>query len=409
MPSRETRAPAALHPPAPLPPDLLRLTARDRVAIFAHGQWSLSGSKTGVQVLRFSTAEVVGVIDPDRVGTDGAAIPGVARRGPIPVVAGWKELLAAAPRPPNVAIVGIAPVGGRLPDRMRADVRAALESGVTVAAGLHTFLGDDPEFVAAARRGGARIYDLRRPPPDPVIATGAGRLVPVPVVTTIGTDCSIGKMTVAVAFRDAAKAAGIPTGFVATGQTGLLLEPDSGAAIDRCISDFAAGETERQVIAAARLDEHGKATRETPAWILVEGQAALSHPAYSGVTASLVHGSWPDAFILCHHPTRPHKKIDTVGGVWPLLHPRDEAALAELFVKHTTGAKVAAIVLASLEQDAAAYRASCERLRAETGLPVGDVLRDGAGPLMRAVFQHVIQHAKGKDTSRLVAGLERLR
>jgi uncharacterized NAD-dependent epimerase/dehydratase family protein len=368
------------------------IRSEDRVVLLAHNQWGLfSTAKTGIQLMRYGVCKVVGVVNPDQVGTDAAASVGLSRDGPVPVFADLASLMESLSRKPTRVLIAVSPPGGRLPADMREDVALAIRSGIPVLSGLHTFLAEDPELASLAREHGTPLVDLRRPPADPVVATGAGRSIPVPVVTTIGTDCRSGKMTVAVALREAAKEAGLRPAFVATGQTGLLLQPDAGAPVDRVISDFAAGEVERQVLRAARLDDAGNATKHTPDLIIVEGQGALSHPAYAGVTMAVLHGSWPDALVLTHVHGRTVKTIPTVGPPFPVLHPREEIGLTEGFMEAVHPVRVAAVALAAPDLDESSHEAACRGLQEETGLPVYDCLRHGGRPLLRAVLNAVSQ------------------
>lgn len=363
------------------------LRSEDRVAILAHGKWGLWSAKTGVQVLRFSRAETVGVIDSDRVSQDAAHLVDMPEKSPLPIYESLDALLDSLHRPPTRLLVGVAPIGGVLPPVLRRDVEAAIENGIPVIAGMHAFLADDPGLARLARKHNTPLVDLRRPPADGVVTTGAGRFVPVPVVTTVGSDCNSGKMTVSVALRDAARDAGIDAAFVATGQTGLLLEPDAGAPIDRVIGDFAAGEVERQVRHAARLDADGNPTEATPDLIIVEGQGALSHPVYGGVSAAILHGSWPDCLVLCHPHDRREKYYHTEGPPFPILSPMAEIGLIESFLAPVWPTQVAAVALNAPRLTPEEYEQERSRLQAETGRVVADVVRDGGAGLLQAVLK----------------------
>ncbi len=371
-----------------LPPEKW-LRPSDRVVILAHGKWGLWSAKTGVQVLRFSRAQVVGVIDPERVGQDAARLVDMPQKGPVRIFESLDALLTQLPQAPTRIVIGVAPIGGRLPPLMRRDVEIALEHQIPVIAGMHAFLGDDPQLSRLARRHKTPLVDLRRPPSDHVVTSGAGRSIPVPVVTTVGTDCNSGKMTTTVALRDAARKMGLKAAFVATGQTGLLLEPDAGAPIDRVISDFAAGEVERQVLKAACLDKDHRPTDQTPDLILVEGQGALSHPVYAGVSAAILHGSWPSCLVLCHPLGRQEKYYYADGDPFPLLSAKEEIRLIETFMAPVWPAWVAALALNAPDLGPDAYDEECRRLEQETGRPATDVVRKGGHTLLNAVLRHL--------------------
>jgi uncharacterized NAD-dependent epimerase/dehydratase family protein len=253
-----------------------------RVAILAHEQFP-DRAKTAVGILRYGDQEVAAVLDRtlagDRVHDH---VPDVQDA---PIVDGIDDV----PGPIDGLIVGIAPIGGGFDDSWRPDVRGALERGCDVVAGLHHYLADDEEFAALAADHGAEIRDVRRPPADLTVSDGTASDVDVEVVLTVGTDCSSGKMTTSFELVAAARDRGVAAAVVPTGQTGILIE-EWGIAVDRVVSDFAAGAVERMVEAAAAEND----------LLVVEGQGSLGHPAYSGVTTSILHGSMPARLVLCH-------------------------------------------------------------------------------------------------------------
>ncbi len=193
-----------------------------------------------------------GVIDstkaPATVG-DFRRVPG---RSHVPVVASLEEALTLGERP-DALLIGIAPTGGRLPDVWRRTLLRAIEAGLDIISGLHTFLADDPELVAAAVDAGVTLHDVRRPSGDKVTAVGRAHLPGRKVVLAVGTDCAIGKMSVMLELRDAARRAGDSAAFVATGQTGIIIE-GWGAPVDAVVSDFVNGTVEGIV---ARAEESG--------------------------------------------------------------------------------------------------------------------------------------------------------
>jgi uncharacterized NAD-dependent epimerase/dehydratase family protein len=259
-----------------------------RFAILAEGSFGPLSSKTANAAIRFAPHEVAAVID----GTSRAATVEevLGFGGSIPVVGSFEAALRTEP---TALLIGIAPQGGRLPEAWRALVIAALGRGLDVWSGLHTLLGDDPDIVAAAARGGAAIRDLRRAPADLEVAAGRVRSIDGTVVLTVGADCNLGKMTTQLRLLHALRERGVRTAFAATGQTGILLE-GRGIAVDAVVSDFIAGAAERLTLEAAADGDV----------VLVEGQGAITHPAYSGVTLGLLHGALPHAMILCAQPSR---------------------------------------------------------------------------------------------------------
>lgn len=342
---------------------------RRRVLILAEGAFSVLDAKTAACVLRYRPDDVVGVIDPATAGrtTDEVLGFGPAR----PVV---PDLVAGLDLDPDALLIGVAPRGGELPPAWRPVVRGALEAGLDVVSGLHEFLGDDPELVALAREKGVEIVDLRRPPPSLPVATRRADAVEATVVLTVGTDCNVGKMTAAMELALAARRAGYRAAFAPTGQTGLFID-GVGIAVDRVIADFVAGAAERIVLDNAPGND----------FVFVEGQGALAHPGYSGVTLGLLHGSQPDAMVLVHQPTRVEMLHEGLP-IPPLGEVVEAYERAAAWVKP---APVVAIAINGHGLDADAAAGWAERIAAETGLPAADPVRDGGERLVEAVVERV--------------------
>ena len=191
---------------------------------------------------------------------------------------------------PTTAIVGVATAGGRFPPAWKELLRGCVEAGLDLENGLHEFLTNDPELVALAVEHGVELRDLRKPPAGLNVPTGENLEVAGTIVLTVGSDCAIGKMTMALELDREAQRRGLESVFVPTGQTGIAIA-GWGIAVDAVVADFIAGATERLVV-------EGSARGGELLW--VEGQGSLSHPAYSGVTLGLIHGAAPHAFVLCH-------------------------------------------------------------------------------------------------------------
>ena len=255
-----------------------------RVAVLAHGKFP-GRAKTAVGLLRYSDHKVVAVLDRERAGDRVRNhVPDVQDA---PVVAGMEEAPDC-----DALVVGIAPIGGGFEEAWRPDVRTALQRGCDVVAGLHYFLSEDEEFAALAEEHGCDLRDVRRPPEGLTVAEGVAGEVDARVVCTVGTDCSVGKMTASFELRTAARERGLDAAVIPTGQTGIMLA-GWGVAVDRVVSDFAAGAVERMVRQEGDRD-----------LLIVEGQGALAHPAYSAVTLAILHGAQPDALALCHEAGR---------------------------------------------------------------------------------------------------------
>jgi uncharacterized NAD-dependent epimerase/dehydratase family protein len=341
-----------------------------RLVILAEGNFGFHHGKTAVGVIRYGPDDVVAVIDSTQAGGNVSSIlPG----HDIPIVATLEEALAVDPaRRPDVLLIGIAPTGGKLPAGWRSTILGAIRSGLDVHSGLHTFLGDDPEFAAAARGAGTAIVDYRRPPERFETSVGRRHDPGKRVILTVGTDCAIGKMTVALELRKAALEAGRSASFVPTGQTGMMVE-GWGVAVDRLISDFAQGTVEWMVEEGERRGD----------WVIVEGQGSLDHPAYSAVTLALIHGATPGAMVLVHKAGQTEHDFDHLPDVsFPIADLNPFIELHERVAGLVAPSKVVAISLntSSIADDADA-RAAIAQVAEETGLPVDDPVRFGPAPL----------------------------
>jgi uncharacterized NAD-dependent epimerase/dehydratase family protein len=337
----------------------------DRLALFTGGVFADSHAKTAHGILRYGPREVVCVVDDTSAGSVASEVVPYARRE-VPVVA---DVASAVKLGSNVLVIGVAPFGGHLTAEWRAAILEAIGAGMHVEAGLHTVLGEDPELAAAAAEAGVELRDLRAAPPG--LSVPPAERPDVRVVHTVGSDCAIGKMSVTLELDAAARERGLESAFVATGQTGIAIA-GWGIAVDHVISDFVSG-------AAARLVAEGA---ERAPLLFVEGQGALGHPAYSGVTLGLLHGCRPDALVLCHRAGTTF--IDDYPDT-PIPPLRDLIALYEGAVGWVRPASVVAIALNTRGLSDEEARAACEGVAAETGLPTTDPVRFGAERLLEAV------------------------
>jgi uncharacterized NAD-dependent epimerase/dehydratase family protein len=322
--------------------------------------------KTARGVIHYSPHPVVAMLDSTRAGE--------TYRG-VPIVATVNDALCFNP---TTALVGVATQGGRFPPAWRELLRSCIAKGLDIENGLHEFLSEDEELIELARRHNVELRDLRRPPADLNVPTGENMRLDAKVVLTVGSDCAIGKKTVAVELDQEANRRGLASIFVPTGQTGIAIA-GWGIAVDAVVADFLAGAAERLVVEGAARG--GKL-------LFVEGQGSIVHPAYSGVTLGLVHGAAPHAYVLCH------KAGATVVEGYPdhPLPPLPE--LVELYEQSSLPARpapVAAIALntAGLADDDA--RRAVELTQDETGLPADDPVRFGPGPLLDAVLERLPQ------------------
>lgn len=359
-----------------------------RFLVLADGEFGPMTSKTANSVIRYLPDRVVGVLDRTAAGRTAQDVLGFG--GAIPVVASMTEGLA---RKPDAVLIGIAPAGGRLPDEWRSWLAQALEGGCDLWSGLHTFLSDDPVLAAAARKHGRRILDVRRPPADLPVAMGLARLVDPYVVLTVGTDCNVGKMTAQLQLVDGLRARGLDTRFAATGQTGIFIE-GWGTAVDAVVADFIAGAAEDLVL---RASEPGVDV------VLVEGQGSINHPGYSGVTVGLLHGSCPDALILCHQATREFIG-EYRGEPWLRIPPLAEyVRLYEAIGSAVHPTKVIGICLNCYDLEPAEARRMCDEASRATGLPCTDPVMFDPAPLLDAVVEGHRAYTTARAATRKVA------
>ena len=317
--------------------------------------------KTMRGIVHYAPDPVVAILDSERAGEE--------YRG-IPIVGTVEEAMRLEP---TTATVGVATQGGRFPPAWRELLKASIRAGLDVESGLHEFISEDEELTELAKEHGVELRDLRKPPPDLNVPTGENLQVAAKIVLTVGSDCAIGKKTVAVELDLAARTRGLKSVFVPTGQTGIAIA-GWGIAIDAVVADFLAGAAERLVVEGA---ERGGEL------LWVEGQGSLTHPAYSGVTMGLIHGSAPHTFVLVHKARATH-----VEGYpdHPLPELKDLIELHERSSLLLRPARVAAIALHTGSLDEADARAEIDRVQKETGLPTDDPVRFGADRLLDAVL-----------------------
>jgi uncharacterized NAD-dependent epimerase/dehydratase family protein len=259
-------------------------------------------------------------------------------------------------------VIGVANIGGELKSSWISALSAALEEGLDIVSGMHMRLAHIPELRAAADRLGRRLIDVRTPPPEIPIASGRKRSGKR--LLTVGTDCALGKKYTALSLTRAMHARGIDADFRATGQTGIMIA-GSGIPMDAVISDFAAG-------AAEMLSPHAAANH----WDVIEGQGSLSHPSYACVSLALLHGSQPDAIVVCHEPGRKHI-VGSDGYALPGVKETIDLNL-RLGSRTNPAIRCAGVALntSRLPEQAARQLMADEAARLE--LPVADPMRSGA-------------------------------
>lgn len=267
-------------------------------------------------------------------------------------------------------VVGVAPTGGVLPDHWQDDLEAALAAGLDAVSGLHTRLASLPRLVSAAAKAGTRLVDVRNPPST--YPVGSGRKRTGRRVLTVGTDCALGKKYTALALTRALQSQGAAATFRATGQTGIMIA-GSGIPMDALVSDFLAG-------AAEALSPDNDPAH----WDVIEGQGSLLHPAYAAVTLGLLHGSQPDAIVLCHAPERLTIEEYPDYPIPPLPQVIDDYLRAGRLTNRSIRCVGVSINSSTLDDDDwKRYRTQLER---ELQLPVCDPMRGGVEPIAAALL-----------------------
>lgn len=344
------------------------------VVLLQHGGLDNLSGKTGLAMLRHRRGPIVAVIDPAHAGQPLEMVAGIARS--VPIVEDLQQALTFAPQ---AAVVGLAPSGGRLPDALRRDAIAALKAGLHLASGLHTHLAKDPEL-AASRRPGCWIWDLRQEPPGLRVGQARAAALTSHRVLAVGTDMAVGKMSVCLELLAAAEHCSHPARFVGTGQAGILISGD-GVALDAVKVDYAAGAVEAAVLRAGEgLPDHGL--------ILVEGQGSLCHPG-STATLPLLRGSQPTELLLVHRAGQ--TSIDRVAG-FPLPSLGELVKITETIAAMARPAsagpapRVRAIALNTARLDGEDAKEAVEKTAEDLGLPCSDPVRWGGQSLLRALL-----------------------
>lgn len=341
-----------------------------RILALAEGRFSPLKSKTANAALVYLKGEVVAIVDSTKAGQTAQDVLGFG--GTVPVVGSIAEGMTYQP---DTLLIGIAPPGGRLPQEWRNWIIQALDGGLNILSGLHTILSEDEEFARAARRAGRTITDWRKIPFEyEVVSKGNWKTRRARTILTVGSDCNIGKMTTMLEVYKEFGARGLSADFIGTGQTGIMIS-GKGVAVDAVISDYIAGSIERVIDQSAS---------EGYDYVFVEGQGALTHQAYSGVTYGLIHGTMPDAMILCHQPTRLQDDFGL-----PIPDLRRLIRLHEEVVSVFKPTKVVAIGVNSIGLTDEESMREAEKIEQATGLPAIDAFRFGAGKLADALLGYL--------------------
>ena len=335
-----------------------------RIIILTEGHTEPHAGKTAACIIRYRGQDVAALLDATQAGRSSGELLGV---GKVPIVAKLDDVPDA-----NTLLLGIAPPGGKIPPPWRAIILDAIaRRKMDVISGLHDFVGSDPEFSAAAKTSGVTITDVRKNS-EKTIARRNGLRPDCLRVHTVGHDCSVGKMVVSVEVANGLKKRGHDAKFIATGQTGIMVEGD-GLPIDCIVADFVSGAAEKLIL----QNQHHEI-------VVVEGQGSLVHPSYSGVTLSLLHGCAPQALILCYEMLR-----ERVTGVESVKIPplADIKRMYDVMSNVHQKCQIIGIGINSRRVSADEAARERDRVKTEFGLPACDVFRDGPDELVEAVIR----------------------
>ncbi|MDD9349902.1 DUF1611 domain-containing protein [Mumia sp.] len=345
---------------------------RPTAVVYCEANFGETDGKTANGLVRYSeTYEIVAVIDSRQAGHDAGVVLD-EKPNDIPVCRDLADALAHVGGAADAFIFGVAPSSGMLSAHERTIVLDAIATGMDIVNGLHEFLNEDAEFVAAALAHDVHIFDVRRPRAKKDLRMFTGRIAEVtcPRIAVLGTDGAIGKRTTATVLTRALRERGVPAVMVSTGQTGLIQGGRYGIALDAIPSQFCSGEMEATVVEAFET--------EHPDVIVIEGQGALSHPAYLTSTF-ILRGSRPDAVVLQHAPGR--TRLGDFGAV-VMPTPASEINLIETFA----ATKVIGLAINHENMTDADVSAAITRYETELGIPATDALTRPEGRLVDMVL-----------------------
>ena len=339
--------------------------------VYCEANFGKPDGKTANGLVRHSEKyEIIAIIDSYHPGDDAGAVLDGEPNG-IPICRDLADAIARVEGMPDCFIYGMAPASGMLSKQERGVALAAMGLGMDIVSGLHEFLSEDDEFVRASAANNVTILDVRKPQSKKKLKLFTGNIsrVTCPRIAVLGTDCAIGKRTTASILTTALNNRGVKAVMVSTGQTGLMQGAQYGVALDAIPSQFCTGELESAVIAAFE--------GEKPDLIVVEGQGALSHPAFS-TSAFILRGSQPESVILQHAPGRAHRcDFEDM----PMPNPADEIRLIECFAD----TRVIGLTINHENLSSEDVMAACAKYRRELGVPVTDPLNDTSEHLIKMV------------------------
>ncbi|MEZ6135370.1 MAG: DUF1611 domain-containing protein [Pirellulaceae bacterium] len=342
----------------------VQLPTHRRIALLTSGYSTPFLAKTAISLLRYRTSDMVGVLEEQATVKTTGELLGAG--GNLPVFPNLSDIDDI-----DSLYIGIAPPGGKIPQEWRSVICNALGRGIDIVSGLHEFLSEDPEYVALAQANDCQLYDVRR---NRFKNTATCRNFPKECtrIHSVGHDCSIGKMVSTLEVQRGLSAKGYRAKFLATGQTGIMVSGE-GVPIDCVVADFVNGAAEDLV-----------ARHEDQEFVLIEGQGSIAHPAFSAVTAGLLHGCAPDGLIFCYEAGR--NAVKGFDGI-PIVPMDQQLRAFEVMANLRHKCKFIGVAINTRTLTAEAAAAEVERAEREFGLPACDVYRDGADKLVTAAEQ----------------------
>ena len=342
----------------------------------AEGSFSLRHAKMSTGVIRYSNQKSVAVIDSTQAGKTVEEVTGIKSEIPVPIVASIED---AFQYNPNTLLIGITPTGGKIPQAWRQVIESAMDHGMDIISGMHEFLSNDPVYLEKSKQANIEIWDLRKPSPTIPVGGGLCRWAKSYICLTVGTDCAIGKMTVALEIQKEAIEQNLTTEFIPTGQTGIAIA-GWGSPIDAIAGDFMAGAVEQDIL-----------SRDDADLILVEGQGALLHPGYSSVTLALLHGSCPDSLVLCHRIDR--KEISKIRDI-PIPSFRETIENYLVLAKPIKPTKIVAFAVNTAGHPEEEVLDYLKKVEDELQVPATDPVRYGSSEIVKAIKKHKLEIGK---------------
>lgn len=345
---------------------------KNTALVYCESNFGLMDGKTANGLVRVSRKyQIKGVIDSTKAGMDAGEVLDDKHYG-IPLYANLMEALSDLNEIPKYFIYGMAPLSAFLTQEDRDVFFEAMEQGMNIINPLYELLTEDTEFVQKAKECKVKIIDIRKTPPRKTLHNFSGRIfeIKVPVICILGTDSAVGKRTTAIILSQALRQRGLKVSFIATGQTGLLQGVKYSIPLDSIPSQYAIGEVENQILKAH--DE------ENPDIIIVEGQGAISHPAYIS-SCIIVRGARPQAIIVQHPPKRIN--LGDFNSI-PMPSLESEIEIIESFSK----SKVIAITINHEKMSTLEVIDTIRQYENQYHLPVTDVLKFGCEKLVNCVF-----------------------